>query len=271
MSARDPHRYINEMDDSTVDRLIDRLQNRGRDQVFTRLTDRYLEALELTDERVLEIGCGTGVVTRAVSAIPGFNGEVVGIDHSPVFIESARGFAAAENLPHRYEVGDVHALPYPDKTFDVVLAHTVISHVADPDQMLHEVSRVLRPGGRAVFFDGDYASLTFATAHIDQGREMDWALARATFSNPVVMRSLPATMTEHQLGLLEATGDAVVEVGQASYFRSFAETYAPMVASSGLLPAECVDAWLSAQYKAIEQGEFFASCNYYTMVATASK
>lgn len=271
MSAKDPHRFVNDLDPSTVERLISRLENRGRDEVFSRLLDRYLDRLSLTDERVLEVGCGTGVVTRAIASDGNFKGEVIGIDQSPVFIKTADELAAHAALDRvTYQVADAHELPFEPGSFDVVIAHTVISHVTDPNRMLAEMARVLPPGGRAVLFDGDYASLTFGYDDAAQGRTMDWALACATFNNPLVIRSLPQALAGAHLTLCETLADAVAEVGSASYFRSFAETYAPLVARGGLASESEVQSWLDAQYRAMDEGRFFASCNYYTMIAVAS-
>jgi hypothetical protein len=62
----------------------------------------------------------------------------------------------------------------------------------------------------------------------------------------------------------------VAEIGRASYFRSFAETYAPFVARAGLLPAGTAESWLAAQLLSMQEGTFFASCNYYTYIAVRS-
>ena len=59
----------------------------------------------------------------------------------------------------------------------------------------------------------------------------------------------------------------VADIGTGSYYLNFAETYAPLVASLGLLPQEQVDAWLAEQRCAVAEGRFFASCNYYAYVA----
>jgi len=82
-----------------------------------------------------------------------------------------------------------------------------------------------------------------------------------------VMRELPRLLPEAGLEITAAWGDAVVEIGSASYFRSFAETYAPSVTRAGMFPAEKVEAWLADQRAAMENGTFFASCTYYTYVA----
>ena len=66
------------------------------------------------------------------------------------------------------------------------------------------------------------------------------------------------------MNISAAWGEAVFEIGNGSYFRSFAETYAPAVVKAGMLSAEKVDAWLKAQLESMAKGTFFASCTYYT-------
>ena len=126
---------------------------------------------------------------------------------------------------------------------------------------------VVRPGGTVVIFDGDYASLTYASLDHGLGDQMDKALTTATFNNPRVMRDLPRLLPELGLKLTSSWGDVVAEIGQASYFKSFAEAYAPYVISAGLMTEEQVEDWLSAQRQSMDNGSFFASCNYYTYLA----
>ncbi len=269
-AARDPHRFINELEPVMIERLVERLESRGKDRVFTRLFENYSSRLELpANARVLEIGTGTGVVARALARKTGEDIHVTGIDQSPAFIEVALQRAERENLADRvtFEVGDAHALQFEPEHFDAVVAHTLISHVSDPAGVFEQVRQVLRPGGTLVVFDGDYASLTYAYSDTEAGRCMDWALARAAFNNPLIMRSLPRLLAAASLKLTETMVDVVSEIGQASYFRSMAETYAPLIAPAGLADEADVDAWLKAQIKAAEQGQFFASCNYYSAFA----
>jgi hypothetical protein len=96
---------------------------------------------------------------------------------------------------------------------------------------------------------------------------MDAALAGVVFNNPLVMRELLPMLSKLGLKMTAAWGDAVVEIGYGSYFKSFAETYAASVLHAGLLPAEAVAAWLRRQQRSMEDGTFFASCNYCTYLA----
>ena len=270
MAARDPHRFVNELDNAAVERLIARLESRAKDTVFARLFDKYAAQLALPPSaQVLEVGCGTGAMVRFLAHRGDFSGKAFGVDQSLPFIEAAHRFAQDENVSDRvdFRVGDAHSLDFSPATFDAVIAHTLISHVTEPTTVLRELARVVRPGGTVAIFDGDYASLTYAFPDHDFGHRMDVALVSANFNNPLTMRDLPRLLPELGLKMTAAWGDAVVEIGNGSYFKSFAETYAPSVTRAGLLPAETVEAWLTAQRQSMENGTFFASCNYYTYLA----
>lgn len=270
MQARDPHRFVNDLDAGATERLIARLESRAKDRVFTRLFDNYITELRLDrSARVLEVGCGTGAMLRSLARRAGFDGSAIGIDQSPAFIEAAGRFAAAEGVADRlrFEVGDAHRMAFPDASFDAVIVNTVMSHVGDPGAVMAELARVLRPGGKLVIFDGDYASLTYAYADAGLGQLMDKALAEATFNNPRIMRDLARLLRAHGLELLSAWGDAVTEIGSASFFKSFADTYLSYVIDAGFLAAEDVKAWHAYQQRAMEDGTFFAGCIYYTFIA----
>ena len=270
VETRDPHRFVNELDREAIEGLIARLESRAKDDVFSRLFHKYVGRLELPDNAsVLEVGCGTGAMSRFLAQHEAFRGQVIGVDQSSRFIEAANRFAHGENLGERvgFTIGDAHCLDFPAGHFDVVIAHTLISHVTEPIRVLSEMARVTRPGGTVVIFDGDYASLTFALPDHSFGQRMDMALADATFNNPRIMRDLPRLLPEQGLTTVDAWGDVVVETGSGSYFKSFAETYAPYVVSSGLVPKDAVADWLTTQRQAMRRGTFFASCNYYTYLA----
>lgn len=270
MVARDPHRFVNELDKAAIDRLIARLESRAKDEVFTRLFDKYAPRIDPGPSgQVLEVGCGTGATTRALARRADFSGKAVGVDQSEHFVDAASKFARDEGVATKVDflVGDAHCLDFPDSTFDAVFAHTLISHVTDPAAVLGEMVRVLRPGGILAIFDGDYASMTYGHADHELGRQMDAALVSASFNNPRIMRDLARLMPGFGLTLTAAWGDAVVEIGSGSYFKSFLETYAPYITKAGLAPPEVVEAWLAAQRQSLGNGTFFAACTYYTYLA----
>jgi ubiquinone/menaquinone biosynthesis C-methylase UbiE len=268
--VRDAMQFINEQNAATLERFIERLEFRARDPTFVAYREAYLELVDPPrTAAILDLGCGTGVVTRAIAARDGFAGTVTGIDQSPKFIAAGERLAANDGLGDRVEfvVGDAHALDFPDASFDLVVAHTLVSHVRDPLTVLAEAARVSRPGGYVAVFDGDYASLSFVGEDPQLNQTMERAVQSIIMSSPRVMRELPRLLQKAGLRLTATQAHVYAEAGSSSFLLNLAETYGPLAASTGLVPAADVDAWLADQRRSAQEGTFFAACNYYAYVA----
>jgi ubiquinone/menaquinone biosynthesis C-methylase UbiE len=267
---RDVFRFINDLDVASVERIAARLEFRGTDPGYVAFREAYFAKLPLaTARRVLALGCGTGIEVRALKRHPDFTGEVVGIDHSPHLVAEAQRLTAEEGLADgvAYRVGDAHALDLGDASFDVVLAHTLVSHVTDPAQVLREACRVAAPGGTVAIFDGDYASLTFAHPDPELAKHVDETLLEVLVNNPRVMRDLPRLLREAGLELVDASSHAYADIGTGGYFANFVETFGPLLADSGLLPDEDVARWRAWQAQALAEGTFFGASNFYAYLA----
>jgi SAM-dependent methyltransferase len=106
---------------------------------------------------VLDVGCGPGTITVDLAAriAPG---RVTAVELTDEALDLARAEAQAREQSNvSFATSDVHALDFPDDTFDVVHAHQVLQHVADPVQALRELRRVCVPGGIVAVRDADYA------------------------------------------------------------------------------------------------------------------
>jgi SAM-dependent methyltransferase len=106
---------------------------------------------------LLDVGCGPGTITADLAKLVS-PGRVVALDYAEGILAQARATAAEQGVADRTEfvTGDVHALDFPDDSFDVVHAHQVLQHVGDPVRALAEMRRVCKPGGYVAARDGDY-------------------------------------------------------------------------------------------------------------------
>ncbi|MGC5031194.1 class I SAM-dependent methyltransferase [Micromonospora sp. DT229] len=110
---------------------------------------------------VLDVGCGPGTITVDLAARVA-PGRVTAVEITDDALQLARTEAEARGQGNiDFAVADVHALDLSDGTFDVVHAHQVLQHVADPIQALREMRRVCRPGGIVAARDSDYAAFTW--------------------------------------------------------------------------------------------------------------
>lgn len=105
-------------------------------------------------ERVLDVGCGAGLDALLAAAVVGPGGDVVGVDMTPEMIERAEEAAAlVPGSPVRFLVADAERLPFADGTFDVALSNGCLNLSPHKPQLLAEVYRVLKPGGRLALCD----------------------------------------------------------------------------------------------------------------------
>ncbi len=110
---------------------------------------------------VLDVGCGPGTITvdLATRVAPG---RVTAVEISADALQLARTEANSRSQRNiDFAVADVHALDFPDGAFDVIHAHQVLQHVADPVRALREMRRVSHPGGIVAARDSDYAAFTW--------------------------------------------------------------------------------------------------------------
>lgn len=102
-------------------------------------------------ERVLDIACGTGLITFQAAHAVGPTGAVLATDLSEAMVTQVSNEARARRLPHlTARRMDAEALAVPDGSFDAVLCALGLMYVPDPNRALREMARVLRKGGRAV-------------------------------------------------------------------------------------------------------------------------
>lgn len=144
---------VREMFDRIAGRydLMNSLMTAGLDASWRQAT---IEAAELSaGMRVLDVACGTGMLTRAAAAVVGGTGEVMGLDVSSVMLDHARRTPATAAASIRWEVGDAMHLPLDDAAVDAVLIGFGLRNLPDYGGAVAEMARVTKPGGRIVILE----------------------------------------------------------------------------------------------------------------------
>lgn len=172
-----------------------------RERVYELLADR-------SDGRVLDVGCGPGVM---VSGLTGRHFEFYGVDISPAMIaECVRRFGDVPSA--HFSVGTIERLDFPDAFFDVVLAVGLVEYVEDDDAAIREMARVLKPGGTVlVTLPNRRSPFRFWQRMVYGGaRRAFRAIARRRVSRPEIDHR--EYVEREYVARLEANGFAVSDV-----------------------------------------------------------
>ncbi|MBG0566154.1 methyltransferase domain-containing protein [Actinoplanes aureus] len=145
---------------------------------------------------VADLGCGPGFLLQALrTAEPDL--VLTGMDIEPLLLEQARELLDDGGPAITLLEGSIEKTGLPDESFDFVVSRLVLEHLADPMIALHEVHRVLRPGGIVVFVDNDFAMHVMTHPHIPELDDLYQAYCRSRRDeggNPTIGRELPALL-----------------------------------------------------------------------------
>jgi ubiquinone/menaquinone biosynthesis C-methylase UbiE len=201
------------------------------------LAERMFAHVSLhTGDRVLDMACGTGIVTRVAIQRYGDLGHVVGVDLNAGMLDVARAHTPATHVPIEWRQGDVCALPFPDGSFEVVLCQQGLQFVPNLLVALREMRRVLVPGGRLAFtvfseIPAYYAALADALARHVSADAATSCLSRYTLREATTLRQLVedagfGAIEMHVLEVMRrmpASAESIVEaMARAPYARDVA-------------------------------------------------
>jgi ubiquinone/menaquinone biosynthesis C-methylase UbiE len=101
----------------------------------------------IKNQKIAELACGAG--GKSVFLVKSGAKAAYGCDLNPILIQQAREFAQHKNVSDKteFKVADATATPYPERYFDIVLLSSILEHVNDPEKLIREAVRILRPGG----------------------------------------------------------------------------------------------------------------------------
>jgi ubiquinone/menaquinone biosynthesis C-methylase UbiE len=257
---------ITKLDEIAQDRLANVLEMRGADQQQRKMRHEFLSHVFFPAEaQVLEIGCGTGVLTRRLAQWPGVR-SVVGVDPATSLVKKARELAAA--LPNvRFEEADGRALPFADSTFDVAIFDSTLSHVPQPERAIAEAFRVLRPGGSLGSFDGDYATTTVSLGDHDPLQACVDAMIANSVNDRWLMRRLAPVVCGQGFDDVALRGFGFVDTEGGPYMLSIIDRGADVQHAFGRLTAEAAADLKAEARRRAGAGMFFGHIAYIGVTA----
>jgi ubiquinone/menaquinone biosynthesis C-methylase UbiE len=206
-------------------------------------------------QRILDVGCGVGHITRRIAPLVGPTGAVVGIDKSETLVNEARRRAADIAAPVTYQVGDARYLDFAAQSFDLCLTERVLMYVDHPEQALDEMLRVLRPGGMFALYEFDYEGMIVDAPDRALTRRLARLVADSVPS-PWIGRQLPRLLRERGLDTFAVIPHMIL-TPFSMYSRVVSGTLAD-AAHAGTLSLTDVEDWWRVLERAENAGRFFA-------------
>jgi SAM-dependent methyltransferase len=167
-------------------------------------------------QRIIDVGCGTGFMTRLVAKALKGRGEVLGVDRNPQLLAMARGLAREENLDSivSFRRGDATKLSLEDDSADRVICQMVLWTLKDPRRAISEMIRVCRPGGLVGAIEGAFDSTVWFYPHSERLSQLTTKNIRASAKGYMQLYGLdrgigyklPSLL--HELGLERVRLDA---------------------------------------------------------------
>jgi ubiquinone/menaquinone biosynthesis C-methylase UbiE len=257
----DVYANITSAQPALVDQIARVLELRAADPQQRRMREAYLSEIAFPpNARVLDVGCGTGAVTRVLAEWAGV-GQVVGIDPSPSFLEKARELASGHpNLA--FEQADGRQLPFEVDSFDLTLCH-----VPSPERALAEAFRVLRRGGWLAVFDGDYATTTVAIGDFDPLQACVDAWGGSSVHDRWLLRRLPPLARTQGFEVVSYRSHGYVQNVDPDYMMTIVSRGIDALTTSGRIAREVAVSLLGEARRRADSGEFFGHVAYVSMLA----
>ena len=228
-----------------------------------------LDALQLQPgERVLDIGTGLGHLALEMAGDTGPQGAIVGIDLNEPMLAFARK-RCAETPWIAFLPGDAAQLPFEDDSFDAAVSVQVYEYIADTPQVLREMHRVLKPGGRGVIIATDWKSTLWHSADPDRMNNV-----LSAWEEHCVYSDLPRVLGQHskQAGFTIQSQRVVLQFNPTldadAYSYHIIDFIKSFTSGRRGVSEEEAEAWARELLQLAERGAYFFCLNQFLFLVT---
>ena len=250
-------------------RLVERLEQLYATRDVLRRRELVRAALGArAGDRVLDVGCGPGFYVTELLEVVGRDGLIVGVDVSADMLAVAAKRAGDRHSVEFHEA-DVTSLPVPDASFDRAIAVQVLEYVRDISAALAEIRRALRPGGRVLVWDVDWATVSWQASD----RELMQRVLAAWdkhLTHPSLPRKLAPQLRDAGFDdiRMDAHPFATTQLVPDAYGGSLVPLLEQYVAEQGGMSQDDAKVWADEQRGLGERGEFFFTVTQFCFTAT---
>lgn len=250
--------------------ISERLEARSLSGQFLEFTKKYFDLIEVNNQTsILELGGGTGIIGRNFIEYKDFKGKYTVSDLSVELLKYGTQKAKKLNLDKvlNFEKIDAMANKVSNKNyFDIVIMHTLISHVPDPKIVLTNATKYIKKNGKIIIFDADYETLLMSSGDRKLDDIVNNAIKKGCVAQPKVMREIPKIAKDLDLNFLNYQANLLFEAGEADFFYGMGKALSTAVVKSEQLDEITAKEWISKLEESMEEKTFFGMCPYITYI-----
>lgn len=250
-----------------VEDSASRLERLGNSAAGTRLRERYLDLLApLPGEIVIDIGAGIGLVTLALVKRVAPSGRVFAVDRSSGLLDLARDYTHKAGFGHLvdYRVTDARSLPF-GPAFDAAFCHSLLGHVSRPQEVVNEMRRVTRRGGRVLVVEPDWETAAVEPGETEITRRiLNFAADRNL--DPWAGRRVARYF--HDTDLIHVTVEPIVLIDQGAdrAWLTFLVESAAMAVAAGIVTQREALMWTKGLTDAFTAGTFMFALTHFAVI-----
>ena len=250
--------------------ISERLEARSLGGQFQEFTKKYFDLIEVDNQtNILELGGGTGVIGRNFIEYKNFRGKYTVSDLSAELLKYGEKKAKKLNLDKVLNFEQIDAMANKisnENKYDIVIMHTLISHVTEPKIVLTNAMKHIKKSGKIIIFDADYETLLMLSGDKKLDRIVNNAIKKGCVAQPKIMREIPKIAKDLDLKLLKYQSNLLFEAGEADFFYGMGKALSTAVVKSKQLDEIIAKEWISKLEKSMKEKTFFGMCPYITYI-----